>query len=372
MYAYQLSLKTEITPNLNQAAKNLLDIKKLMGHYEEALRYAEIYIVTKDSMFNKEKTKVLTEMNTRYEMQKKQQEIEKQIVIIEKQKAEFNKQKMQRNLLAIITLFIVLLSTAIIYGFILIRNRNKRLKRAYQDLSLSENKLRQLVSTKDRLFSIIAHDLKDPFSALLGMSELLARKSLTLSAEKLVVFSESIHKSSKNLIVLIDNLLQWARSQSGSLTIDRKILLFNKICTDVISTLQMQAKSKGVNLKMNVNEDVVVYADVNTLSFIIRNITSNAIKFSSENDIVSLFAYNKDSKIHIEISDTGVGISEDNLKRLFKVEESFSTHGTNHEKGTGLGLIVCKEFIEKNYGTISVKSKLGSGTTFYITLPSEP
>ena len=251
----------------------------------------------------------------------------------------------------------------------LFRSKNFWLNEANEKLAKSEGDLKKLVQTKDKLFSIIAHDLRSPFTALIGLTEVLSNQAEQLEAKEVAEYGSLIHESSEKLLNLIENLLHWSRSQTGKIQIIPKKLQLNTLVNEVISVLEMQAKAKEIKLASDIDPSLAIMGDYDTMSTVIRNLTSNAIKFSNAGGVVSINASQSTGNVRLSVTDTGVGISHENIGKLFKIEDSFSTKGTSQEAGTGLGLIVCKEFIEKNGGEIKVDSTLGQGTTFSIIVP---
>jgi len=235
-------------------------------------------------------------------------------------------------------------------------------------LKNAERQLKQLVAMKDKFFSIIAHDLKNPFNSLMGVSQLLIDKYDQYDKEKILKFLDNIHSVSKQTYDLLVNLLEWSRSQTGNMEFSFDRLSLKEVADQSIQLLQSSADEKSVVLQNDISENTYIYADRNTLNTIFRNLLSNSIKFSYPQNKVEIQSSPLDDKIQISISDKGVGIPTDKISQLFRLDKNFSTKGTNKETGTGLGLILCKEFVEKNGGTIDVDSEQGKGSTFKFTL----
>ena len=234
----------------------------------------------------------------------------------------------------------------------------------------NELRLIELNATKDKFFSIIAHDLKSPFNSIMGYSELLIEQLNEKNFEKLRDFSNTILQSSKRAMDLLSNLMQWAQSQSGRMSYNPEyfelLFLFNEVSLSLNGT----AGQKSIIITANIlPADIQAYADRSMIETVLRNLISNAIKFSQPGGRITISALNKQKELIVSVSDNGVGISKENIDKLFNLNESYSTNGTWKEQGTGLGLILCKEFIEKNNGKIWVESKIGAGSTFYFTLP---
>jgi ligand-binding sensor domain-containing protein/signal transduction histidine kinase len=230
--------------------------------------------------------------------------------------------------------------------------------------------LNELNSTKDKFFSIIAHDLKNPFNTVLGFSELLKIKYNTLSEAKKIKYTEIIYDSSKNIYSLLENLLQWARTQTNKIEFEPTNFKLKDLVEQNIILLKENLTNKKITLRQKITNSCNVYADRNMINAVLRNLLTNAIKFTNiEGDIV-ISSTEKDGYIEVSIKDTGIGMSKGEISQLFRVDANFSRSGTDGETGTGLGLILCKEFIVKNGGNIWVESTPGKGSRFLFTLPA--
>lgn len=231
-------------------------------------------------------------------------------------------------------------------------------------------KLKDANDTKDRFFSIIAHDLRSPFTSILGFSRLLNEEYDDFSDEERKMMIRQILNSTETTFQLLDNLLTWAKTQLGRIAFTPEFFEIEPLVLETINLVVPQAKIKGISLKVLTIEKAKVFADVNMIRTVIRNLLSNSIKFSYEGATITVEAIKEQNMIMVKIADTGTGIEPKMLSTLFSLNEQVrSTKGTANEKGTGLGLILCKEFIEKNGGTISVESKVGEGSKFCFTLP---
>jgi len=242
-------------------------------------------------------------------------------------------------------------------------------KQAEKELKKSEAKLRKLNATKDKFFSIIAHDLKGPFNNILGFSELLIENQQTLSDEEKESYLKNIYTTSKTTYQLLEELLNWARSQSGNIKLEPQKIHLRCLVDEVMCVLEQAAKKKKINILVAVDPELTVFSDKNALNTIIRNLVSNAIKYTGENGSIKVNAKLKDSFVEVSIADTGIGMDEITVQSLFTLTETISKPGTANEKGTGLGLVLCKEFVEKQNGSIWVESEIGVGSTFCFTLP---
>ena len=244
-------------------------------------------------------------------------------------------------------------------------------KTAEKSLVDSEKKLKKLNATKDKFFSIISHDLKNPLGAFLNMSNTLASDFDEFSNNDIKEFINNVYKSSKNLVDLLENLLFWSRSQSGTLEFNPMALQVNILTDDIVSHFRMQALKKKISLLSEAPKNSMAYADPNVVTFILRNLISNSIKFTAPGGEVVISYKEYTDYIEIEVSDNGIGIAKEDVNKLFKIDEKFKRPGTNDEEGTGLGLILCKEFIEMSKGTIWVQSQVGQGSVFVFTLPKQ-
>lgn len=352
---------------------------------ELALKYFKDYTQLKDSLSSIELLEKTFEARYVAELDTKRTEIkiiEEQVESLQKEselkELQLERQRIFRTLSIIIILLGAATLTTVLFAYRQKRRNNRILSNQIsiinetnEKLRASEQQLRYMVQTRDKLFSIIAHDLKNPFNALVGLTELLAIRSGEMEKEEVKEYSNLIHHSANKVLTLLENLLHWARSQTGKLSVNPQLYKFNDIANECIEFAALNANSKEVTLTQNINHNIFVFADRDTLATVIRNLLSNAIKFTPKGGNVGIEAHEETDKTIIRISDTGVGIAPENLDKLFKIDKNFSTEGTEKESGTGLGLIICKEFIERNAGTITVSSQQGEGTTFTITLPSK-
>jgi signal transduction histidine kinase/ligand-binding sensor domain-containing protein len=251
-----------------------------------------------------------------------------------------------------------------------IEEQTERLETQKEKLEYANSHLTQLNSTKDKFFSIIAHDLKNPFNTILGFSELLSTKYQRLSEEKKLKYSEVIYDSSRNIYSLLENLLQWARTQTDKIAFEPIVFDLKQIVDQNIMLLKENLTDKKITINHNIKDECKVYADRNMINAVIRNILTNAIKFTNINGEILIKSIEKNGVIEVSIKDNGIGMSEEEIGKLFRVDVNFSRSGTGGETGTGLGLILCKEFVEKNGGSIRVESKPQEGSNFLFTLPS--
>lgn len=229
--------------------------------------------------------------------------------------------------------------------------------------------LKSLNASKDKFFSIIAHDLKSPLSGLLGFSEILYEEFDELQDDEKKEFIGHSYQAAKYLMALLENLLEWSRMQIGSISFSPSELDIDSITTGVLDLFAQNARSKNIKLEKRIDSGIKAFADKNMFKTVLRNLISNGIKFTKDGGTITISANVQTGYVSISVRDSGVGIGEENLRKLFKIDSGFSTLGTNKERGTGLGLMLCKELVNKNGGDIHAESELGKGTKFIFTLP---
>ena len=240
---------------------------------------------------------------------------------------------------------------------------------AEQMLKESEASLKELNATKDKLFSIIAHDLRSPFTGILGFSELLKENLKESTISQSEKYATLINSSAKNTLVLLDNLLNWAKSQTGQINFNPQKIVLSSSIQEIIEMTNSQAKVKNISIHKVESDEIEVSADENMLKIILRNLISNAIKFTKSGGNINIVLISNENHVEISISDNGIGINEEKLKTLFNIISNTTSLGTANEKGSGLGLVLCKEFVEKQGGIIWVESLEGKGSDFKFTLP---
>jgi len=260
------------------------------------------------------------------------------------------------------------IENAMIYNNLeaIVSNRTEELENSQTELRLSN-------ATKDKFLSIISHDLRSPFNSMLGFSKMLYNNYNKLDDERRLLFISNIDKALKNTFQLLEDILTWSRSQSGKIQIRPLKISVKTFFDEVISLMQSAAIKKRISFENRADEGLYIIADKNSINTVMRNLISNAIKFSHSDSIITLSAdeisSDGENKVKISVTDSGVGIPKDRINDLFNIDTNISTRGTDDEKGTGLGLILCKEFIEKNSGQVGVESEENKGSCFYFILP---
>ena len=339
-----------------------IDLQKLKGKTQENGRFYEKQLEIKDSLEvsrNKEITRLI---HNQLENEQKDHEIEilRYASIQQKTLA-----RIQRNLMILMGIFFLV--SLVLIG-IIVRYYRRNLK-ILKRLEKSEMELIQSNADKDKFFSIIAHDLKNPFNAILGFSELVKDELAQNNLEQATEYFGFMRRASIQANLLLENLLLWSRNQNNSLVFKPDRLSLAECISENIRNVEVQALAKHIEIRTKIDEQVYVLADKNMFDTIIRNLLSNAIKFSFESGSIEISTQAGNGNVKILVRDSGVGISPDRLKTLFDRTSVVHTSGTLNEPGSGLGLTLCKEFIEKNGGTITAESTEGSGSVFTISVP---
>ena len=243
-------------------------------------------------------------------------------------------------------------------------------KHAEEEIKQKNEELQKLNTEKDKLFSIISHDLRSPFNGFLGLTQIMVEELPTLTATEIQLMAESMRKSAINLFRLLENLLEWTRLQQGLIPYTPKVLELHPIVQESISMLLDLAASKEIEIVWSLTDQITILADNYMVQSVIRNLVSNAVKFTNRGGKITLSARMiPDNLVKISVSDTGIGMDKSLVDDLFRLDINTSRKGTEGESSTGLGLIICKDFIEKHHGKLWVESDEGKGSTFYFTIP---
>ena len=251
---------------------------------------------------------------------------------------------------------------------ILLANRNVQLHEKNFELDEKNAQLKALNADKDKFFSIIAHDLRNPLGALRELPQIIVENIETYTRDELLRLILLQRDAAKNLFALLENLLTWSRIQRGMIEFNPQQISLENVIARNIALMQSQAEQKQITLTNLVQENIPILADYNMIDTVIRNLMSNALKFTREGGSIQVSAAHTDEFAEVAVADTGIGIKEQYIAKLFRIDEQYRRIGTANEKGTGLGLILCKEFVEKHGGHLWVESEIGKGSTFRFTL----
>lgn len=361
-YSRALDISREIgmTSLQKEALGSLYDLEKDRRNFETALSYYEELVAISDSLEQIARREQLEETETKLELRRKE---EVNRLLQEKQQQQEARIASQNWLIGMSVGIIILI---LIFLYLLYR-ANTENKRINSELELQRNRLEDLNRVKDKMMAIIAHDLRAPMASMQSMLHILEKNDL--SGERMRELATDLNLSIKQKISMMDNLLAWARDQMSGLELNLTSVKANEVVEGMIENFSLQARNKNITLRNEVPPDLKVIADLNLLELILRNLISNSIKFSNEGDSITIRIGDSDAdKIIFEVIDTGIGIPEEEQGELFS-EYTEPRSGTNNELGNGLGLKLCKEFVEKQHGEISLSSTEGKGTTFFFSLP---
>jgi signal transduction histidine kinase len=340
-------------------AKAYLGIKD----YENALKYRSKFYELSDTMRNESNIKSIAYIEAKFEYDNQLKELNL------KKESEIQFSKLITKIAILIAILMIIVSL-ILFSFYKLKSRtNMQLMHKTEEISELNLKLNHLNNTKDKFFSIIAHDLRSPFNAIIGFSELLSEQIREKNYENIEEYALIIQNSSQRTMDLLKNLLEWARLQTGKIEFIAVDFLLNDLLTETIELLNDAASQKSIQIFNTIHQEITILGDKSMIGTVLRNVISNAIKFSNPGGKIKISTEKNENGIVFLVSDNGIGISKEDQLRMFRIEENFSVKGTQNEKGTGLGLILCKEFIETYGGKIWVESEEGVGSTFYFTLP---
>ena len=349
--------------------KNLSDVYSRLGDYKESYNYLQKFIQFKDSANLVEKNKKIAELDEKFRSEKQAKEVQDL-------KNQNNINELQKSRLTSVIISLVLIIALI--SFLAYELYKRNIERAQLNELLAEkhtqieqknNELVESNATKDKFFSIIAHDLRNPLGSFKELSEMLSENYDDFSNEEKIEFIKSLSSSSKTLFNLLDNLLDWSRAQRGTIEFAPENLPIRMLMDYYLQSFKEPAKTKAIKLEISIPEELSIFADQYLISTVIKNLVSNAIKYTNFGGKVKVTAIDKTLYTEFTVADNGIGISSVRLAKLFKIDEKIATLGTENEAGTGLGLILCKEFIGKHNGEIWIESEENGGTTVHFNIP---
>ncbi|MBX2961992.1 MAG: tetratricopeptide repeat-containing sensor histidine kinase [Cyclobacteriaceae bacterium] len=341
---------------------------KALNNFERALHYKSNQLNIRDLIIEEGNNQKLLEKQSAYALQQMEVEIDRlERVKMDRERELAEQKRIQRYLYGMAALGIVI-AVLILYLYLLKRRSNKQLKVINARIEAQNVQLQTLNNTKDKFFSIIGHDIKGPLNSLTSFSGLLINHFEALSKEDIQTVARDLDKSLKNLFTLLNNLLEWARSQTGNIDFTPAPFDVVEVLNQNKELLHAQAAAKEITILHEQVSPMMVTANQQSITTVVRNLISNAIKFTPANGVIKLSAEQSGNEVIVSIADTGVGMSNTVKEKLFRLDAKHSTPGTANEKGTGLGLILCKDFVEKNGGRIWVESEEGKGSVFYFSL----
>ncbi len=346
--ALNLAAKTEIIDSQIECFKYLAEYHEIKKNYKQSLFYVRKYHALRDSVLNYQNSAFISQMESEYQLDKITRENELLV-----RDLELNIR--QRNFLLIIAAMVIGFAIGLFYLYRSKKNANL--------------KLRELNVMKDKFFGIIAHDLRSPFNTMFGFTSILLDDYDSMPDRERKELIKNIEGSGRQAYRLLENLLYWAQSQTDRVEINRKEVDLFEIILDTFSMLKETASNKQITLNTTVEENSPAFCDEEMIKTVIRNLVANAIKFSFPNNNVTVSIEDSKNFKKICIEDNGTGIADELKGKIFSLENVYTSKGTHGESGTGLGLIICKEFVEKNGGKIWFESNNGKGTKFYFTVP---
>ncbi len=340
------------------------EIYNEMNDLKKSIKYYVLHINLKDSLNKIEKTQRIAEIDKKFQFERK--ENENKILRYNYQVKELNNKQLRITIISLI----IIISLIVITLFI-IKRRAKMKEELNCLLQIKNQELEITNATKDKFFSIIAHDLKNPLGSFREVTKLLYEANADFTEDEKMEFLELMKNSSNNIYSLLENLLDWSRSQQGKISFNPQQIDLNILVEDTIQLLKLTTNKKSITIMNLMQSNNLISVDTNLIITVIRNLLSNAIKFSPIGGLIEIGEVIKPSEgfMHIFVKDKGVGMTEGTIKKLFRIDENVSSLGTAGESGTGLGLILCKEFVEKHGGKIWVESEVGVGSTFWFSLP---
>ncbi len=391
--AYNLAVSSQAPMEISTSGELLADYYSELGDFEKAYEYQAIQMAYQDSIYSVEKSKIISNLertrdNTRIKMLEKDNVLKK--AQISEREAVIERQ-MVYSIATSVAALLLLSGLLLLYRTykqrkkisLQLSTQKEQIAKSNEQLTQMNDKLRQhqqqlqgqnqdlvrLNSLKNKLLSIISHDFRSPLSSLQGVIAML--NSNALSPEEIEQVFESLSSKVENTTNMLDNLLKWTRNQMQGIRVEPENFTLSTLVEEVISSQLILAEKKEVSLYCNIDSALTAYADPEMVRLIVRNLVSNAIKFTYKDDSITLEASLKDNNVTVSVIDTGIGMSSEDVDKLFQLKEH-TTYGTDNEKGTGLGLILCQEFVSINGGEIWVESELKKGSTFHFTLVTHP
>jgi len=354
--------------------KNFITICHVTGRIKEMHRYVDLFLEL-NNQINQSNTRNLTDLLIKYyenglENEKRMFENELEIKNLASEKTSLQLRQMVYIIVIIVVLALVLIMLYV-NKFLTSRKLEKIIEERTKTLRENEQKLIETNKTQDRLYSIIAHDLKSPFNTLIGFANLLQEEYEEYTDEERKKYIDIMRNSSEEIYFLLENLLEWTRNSLEVIQYKPVRFDLQKTLNQSITLIEKNAAIKNITINNDLPKNTFVFADENMVRAIVRNLVSNAIKFTGIGGQINVGCRQVNNAIECTVADSGVGIAPENIEKLFNVESTVKKKGTSNERGTGLGLVLCKEFVTKNGGTISVESELNKGSKFVFTLPAK-
>lgn len=361
--ALELATELKMSSFVGDVYNNLTIYYKELKDYKNAFECYDRFNSILDSLAGEKKNKMIYQIQAKYKLGRNNHELEELRLKNKSQEEVINSVRSTQIYLVLIAGLVVVLMGATFYLLFKEKKLGNELKKKTHELS-------ELNASKDKFFSIIAHDLKNPFNVLVSYTSILKTDLDLFTREQLQGIISDLSKASENGFNLLQNLLLWTRSQTNRIHVLKSNFILAGIFEEVRALAELNLIDKDQRLIANIDSSLVVYADKDMVSVVLRNLVFNAIKFSGKGSEICMRANLSGPKVQIDVIDNGIGIPEETIKKLFVIDKNATTPGTEGEVGTGLGLVLCKEFVEKNEGTIWLESTVGAGSVFSFTLPA--
>jgi signal transduction histidine kinase len=362
---YELAREKNFTVLHSEAARLLSDIYARQGNYRQSYQYLSEFLSLSDSVLNNERTRQLVKLQTLYELNLKEQEN----ASLRLENIHNRRQMRTRTLVIVLITCLLLVLAVLLYMLNRMNNRQLGLN---AKLASQSNELESLNEMKDRFFAFVAHNLKNPFNTIMGFAELMQRSTDAKDLEKTRQYSTLIYDLSSQVQKVLANLLEWSRLQRRSFEAKPEVIDLSSLVTDVIEMHNKDAARKDISLSVNMKSRVMVTADRSMITTVLQNLLINALEHTPVSGQISIRSRKKGTMAEVAVTDSGAGIAEADLQRLFHLDFSLTRVGKSETGGAGLGLIICYEMINKNGGSIEVKSKVGKGASFKFSLPLAP
>ena len=339
-----------------EASKLIADSYQGLNDYKNALKWKDKHHALNDSMLNAANIKNISEQEAKFKYDQELREI----------KNQKERENLKNQMITLIMVLIIIVTLVFLYW----KNKtNKKLTKQNEEINFLNEELKESNATKDKFFSIIAHDLKNPIGNFKNITQMMFDYFDELDKEEQMNYLKLLKESAESVSDLLMNLLEWSRTKRGLIHYNPQIFLLNNLFDNVVELLKLSASVKNIKIMIELEEEINLVADPNLLNTVLRNLVSNSIKYTKEGGLIEIGATHKDRNYLLYVKDNGVGINKENQEKLFGLDTNLTTEGTNQEKGTGLGLILCKEFIDLHKGKIWVESELGKGSTFFVAIP---
>ncbi|MCX7874938.1 MAG: tetratricopeptide repeat-containing sensor histidine kinase [Melioribacteraceae bacterium] len=357
----EIRLKIKDKRGLASSYSRLSEVYEKINDFKSSLKYYKLSKEYSDSLLNERNTRNIAELKEKHEAKQKEEKLN--LLNIEN---EFYRNR--SNYLILISILLIGLILALVIAYNSKRKLVSTITNQNNELEKLNSQLTELIQAREKIYSIIAHDLKSPFQGILGATEILESDFNNLSNNEKIYFITGVRNLAKQTFRLLENLLEWSKFQTN------KVTFFPENCNlyleifPTINYLKTLAEEKNINLIFEIDPNININVDKNMISSIIRNLISNAIKYTNESGTIKIYSKEYESNVEIFIEDNGIGMDEELQKNLFTFNRSVTRKGTKNEKGTGLGLLLCKEMIEKHNGEIRIQSEVGKGTTISFTL----